>query len=98
MIGLPVALWVLPADFFDDRFPVCLSVLLLEMECYGCGLTRACQRLIHFDLHAAYELNPIAFIVMPILVWQWGSEMVKTYRQSLLSKMRKGPDAPEARS
>lgn len=81
MICLPVVLLALPADLFDDGPPMCLSVILLDMECYGCGMTRACQHLIHMDVRAAYEFNPLAFIVFPVLAWLWGTGIWRTYRQ-----------------
>lgn len=81
MICLPVVLVALPADIFDDGPPMCLSVLLLDMECYGCGMTRACQHLIHAEVRAAYDLNPRVFLVLPILAWLWGTGIWVAYRQ-----------------
>jgi hypothetical protein len=37
------------------------------MECYACGMTRACMHLIHFEFVDAYFYNPLAFIVVPLL-------------------------------
>ena len=64
---LPIVLLVLPADFFDSGQSVCLFVLLFKMECYACGMTRACMHLIHFEFVDAYFYNPLAFIVVPLL-------------------------------
>lgn len=64
-----IVLLFLPADFFDHGQPMCISVLLLDRECYGCGMTRAIQHLIHFDFNAAMHFNKLSFIVFPLLVF-----------------------------
>jgi hypothetical protein len=69
VIGMPLLamlLLVLPADFFDDGPPMCLSVLVAGIECYGCGMTRGIMHLIHFDFHTAWDYNPLAFLVFPL--------------------------------
>ncbi len=71
---------MLPADFFDSGQSLCLSVLLLDMKCYGCGMTRAIQHLIHLDFAAAYSFNKISFVVFPILVGLWIGEVRRTYK------------------
>jgi hypothetical protein len=69
----PVVLLILPKDYFDKGESVCLSKVLFDIECYGCGMTRACMHLIHLDWEDAYYFNPLAFIVLPILacLWAW---------------------------
>jgi hypothetical protein len=70
---LPIVLLILPADFFDDGPSLCLSVILLNETCFGCGITRAIQHLIHFEFSTAAEYNKLSFIVLPILVYVWAS-------------------------
>ncbi|MFN9582595.1 MAG: DUF2752 domain-containing protein [Bacteroidota bacterium] len=68
-IGFPVAfiiLLVLPADYFNTGQSVCLSVVLFDTTCYGCGMTRAIMHIIHFDFATAWEFNPLAFLVFPL--------------------------------
>jgi len=77
----PVALIILPADFFDSGQSVCLSVLLFEQTCYGCGMTRAIQHLIHFDFSAAASFNKISFIVLPVALFVWAEEIIRTYKK-----------------
>ena len=70
----PIVLLILPSNFFDEGPVMCVSGLLFDMECYACGLTRACMHLIHLDFEEAFAYNMMSFIVMPILpvVWyQW---------------------------
>ncbi len=69
LIVIPILLLLLPASFFDEGQSVCLSVLLLDIECYGCGMTRAIMHIIHFDFSTAWTYNKIAFIVFPIMAY-----------------------------
>ncbi|MCS7189005.1 MAG: DUF2752 domain-containing protein, partial [Bacteroidia bacterium] len=55
----PVVLLFLPADFFDQGPPLCPSRILLDIECPGCGLTRATQHLIHLDWQKAIDYNSL---------------------------------------
>ena len=71
LILIPITLLILPANFFDNGKSVCLSVMLLDIECYGCGITRAIMHLIHFDLEEAFYYNSLSFIVLPILIYTW---------------------------
>ena len=68
---MPIVLWLLPASFFDHGQSLCLSVLLFDKECYGCGITRAIQHAIHFDFQTAWNYNKLVVIVAPILFFVW---------------------------
>jgi hypothetical protein len=68
---MPIVLWLLPASFFDHGQSLCLSVLLFDQECFGCGITRAIQHAIHFDFYTAWNYNKLVVIVAPILVFVW---------------------------
>lgn len=71
LVALPVTLLVLPADFFDEGRSLCLSQLLLDMPCYGCGMTRAVQHLLHLELEEAAQFNKLSFLVLPLLGYLW---------------------------
>lgn len=84
IILTPITFLILPADFFDHGESVCLSVLLFHRQCYACGMTRACQHLIHLDFEDAYVYNMLSFVVLPLLavVWiQWFIKEWKTYKK-----------------
>lgn len=70
-------LLVLPSNYFDNGQSVCLSVLLLNKECFGCGMTRGIQHLIHFDFLKAYEFNKLSLIVLPLLAYLWFNELIR---------------------
>ena len=64
-----IVLFYLPKDYFDEGQSVCLSVVIFDIQCYGCGMTRAIQHMINFDFTAAYNYNKLSFIVFPLLVF-----------------------------
>jgi len=80
LLLMPLAALALPAGFFDEGQTICLSMLLLDVSCPGCGMTRAIQHLIHLDTDAALAYNPLSFVVLPLLVYVWLGEVLKTYR------------------
>ncbi len=80
-IIIGVTLLILPADYFDTGQAMCLSVLLLDTQCYGCGMTRAIQHLIHLDFEMAYDYNKLSFIVLPLFVVLIGIEILKAFRK-----------------
>ena len=81
LIALPIVLMLLSADFFDKGPSLCLSVVLLNKTCYGCGITRAIQHLLHFELSTALAYNKLCVIVLPLLIFLWGQSVLKTYRK-----------------
>lgn len=83
IVAVPVVLLILPATFFDKGESLCLSKLLLNMECYACGMTRACMHLIHLRFEEAYAYNMISFIVLPLLAVVWVQWFFKERRRYL---------------
>ncbi len=73
----PLVLLLLPATFFDEGQSICLSVLLADTTCHGCGMTRAIMHLLHFDLETALTFNKLSVIVLPLLVFVWGQTVHK---------------------
>lgn len=82
LAALAITLLALPADFFDNGQSICISVLLLNKECYGCGMTRAIQHLIHMDFSSAYAYNKLSFIVFPLFAGMTLWELHKLYKAS----------------
>lgn len=81
LISMPVALLLLPAGYFDYGKSTCLSVILLDKECMGCGLTRASMHLIHFDFMEAIYHNPLVLIVVPIGIYFWWKAVYQSFAQ-----------------
>lgn len=63
-----ITLLILPANYFDTGRATCVSVIFFDIECYGCGMTRAIQHLIHFDFEAAWTYNKLSFAVFPLAI------------------------------
>jgi hypothetical protein len=80
IIVTPLVLLALPANFFDKGESICLSKVFLDLDCYACGMTRACQHLIHLEFEEAYAYNMLSFIVLPLLCIVWGQWFIKEMR------------------
>ncbi len=81
LVSIPIILVSLPATFFDHGKSLCLSVLLLNKECPGCGMTRACQHAIHFQFESAWGFNKLVLIILPVLVFIWFREVIRVTRK-----------------
>ena len=81
MITLPLVLLIIPSSFFDHGQSMCLSVLLFNQKCLGCGITRGIQHLIHLDFSIAYSYNKLSFIVLPILIFLWIREFLRRFKK-----------------
>jgi hypothetical protein len=77
LLIIPLFLLLLPSNFFDSGDSMCLSIVLFDRECYGCGMTRAIQHLIHFDFSVAYHYNKLSIVVYPLLIFIYFKEVKK---------------------
>ncbi len=75
----PFVLWVLPATFFDTGTSVCPSKLFFDIECFGCGMTRAVMHMHHLDIEEAVYYNTGVLFIYPALVVIWS---IWTYRSA----------------
>ena len=71
-IGGPVLL--LAAGFLyafnpvtSGLFPPCLFYRLTNLYCPGCGSTRALHNLLHGDVVAAFDMNPLLVVSIPFV-------------------------------
>ena len=83
LVTVPFVLLILPANFFDNGKSICLSQLLLNRECFGCGMTKGVMHLIHLELEEAFAYNMLSYIVVPLLslIWiQWFTKELKLYK------------------
>ncbi|MFT5167168.1 MAG: hypothetical protein ACI8P3_002405 [Saprospiraceae bacterium] len=72
LLIFPVFLWMIPSDFFDEgKVILCPSRFLFDVECFGCGMTRAIMHLHHFELEDAVYFNQFSVVVYPALVIIW---------------------------
>ena len=82
LLLLFLVLIILPADFFDSGQSVCLSVLLLDIECYGCGITRAVLSSLHLNFETAFAYNKMVVIVFPLLIYIWIKKTRSFYKKA----------------
>jgi Protein of unknown function (DUF2752) len=48
-------------------YPACPFRMLTGLQCPGCGSTRALHQLLHGHPAAAFELNPLLVILLPLI-------------------------------
>ena len=53
------------------HYPTCPSLLLTGWYCPGCGSLRAIHDMGNLDLSGAWDMNPLAVLVVPWLLWRW---------------------------
>jgi Protein of unknown function (DUF2752) len=70
-VATPIIFLILPADYFDSGEALCPSKRFFDIECLGCGMTRAVMHLIHFDIDSALYFNALSFVVAPVLAFFW---------------------------
>lgn len=59
------------SPYEGGTYPTCPSLLLTGMYCPGCGSLRALHSLTHLDLSAAWDMNPLALAMLPVIVGGW---------------------------
>jgi hypothetical protein len=79
VVFIPFVLWILPANFFDEGPSICISKLITEVDCPGCGITRATQHAWHFDFQTAWNYNKMIVVVGPLLLWLYLQELRESY-------------------
>jgi hypothetical protein len=86
----PVVLWILPADFFDNgELILCPSRLFFNIECFGCGMTRAIQHMHHFEYQEAFYYNYGSLLVYPGLIFVWFLWLFKALNRLDINPLKK---------
>ncbi len=99
IVFIPLLLFVLPADFFDHGPTICVSKLITELDCPGCGITRATQHALHGEFEKSWNFNKLIVVVGPLLVWLYINELITSIRYFKLSypPIRKEVKSPDTR-
>lgn len=69
LVGLLI--WLSQLDYLrqEPDFTFCLFHHLTGLNCYGCGLLRGIAACIHLDFRAAWDLNKLNVITIPLVGW-----------------------------
>ncbi|MEM9991863.1 MAG: DUF2752 domain-containing protein [Bacteroidota bacterium] len=81
-LAVLVTLLLLPANYFDEGSPTCLSVIAFDIECYGCGMTRAIMHLIHFNFQEAFYYHPFSFPVVLVGGYLYVAYILKFWKKN----------------
>ncbi|TAG54949.1 MAG: DUF2752 domain-containing protein [Cytophagales bacterium] len=82
-ILIPIVLLYLPKTNFDDGIITCPSKILFGLNCLGCGMTRACMRIIHFDFMGAWKYNKFSFLIFPYFGYIWVQTIINLIKRTL---------------
>lgn len=69
LLIVPAVLYAIPLASLESAPPLCLWRALLDVECPGCGMTRALHQLMHLQFASAFAFNRGIVVVAPILAW-----------------------------
>ena len=78
LVLLPLLLYIVPTEGIFSGESICLIKSIFGIECWGCGITRAFFSVLYFDFAAAWEYNPLIYILLPLLLWLWARELYST--------------------
>tara|TARA_B100000508_G_scaffold91658_2_gene71454 strand:+ start:20588 stop:20863 length:276 start_codon:yes stop_codon:yes gene_type:complete len=79
LIIVPILFLIAPLNYFDSGGSICLSQVLFDVSCYGCGMLRALKHLVFFDFETAWLFNKLSFVVLPLISWLWIKEIRRVY-------------------
>jgi hypothetical protein len=89
-----LAVGVLVFFLFDPSqvpmFPVCQFHRLTGLDCPGCGAQRALHQLLHGNVIAAFRLNAMFVLSLPLFAWLGVRFMVRTLRNEPVDFRFKG--------
>ena len=70
-------------------YPVCQLHQSTGLDCPGCGGLRAMHQLTNGNFAAAWRLNPVVFVLLPLVAYEaWVRLYLKKARLSLLERPR----------
>jgi hypothetical protein len=74
---LLVPLLIYQIDYYstNGHFTFCLFKNITGRDCYGCGVLRGISACLHLNFPAAYRLNRLNLLTIPLLTWLYGKEL-----------------------
>lgn len=78
VVALAVLAMLVALFFFDPArhslYPQCMLKKVTGLDCPGCGGLRATHQLLHGNVRAAFNLNPLIFVLSPVIAWWLAAE------------------------
>jgi Protein of unknown function (DUF2752) len=72
-------------------FPSCPFRALTGMYCPGCGTLRALHGLLHLNIGAAFMLNPLTVLILPLIIYAFVSLVAEVVRGRPLPRLFDSP-------
>lgn len=72
----------LKIGFQTNIFIPCLWSRIFGIRCPGCGLTRASVQLLSFNFAAAFETNPLTFVILPAMAFYIAQDFLKHVKRT----------------
>ena len=85
----PLLLSFIPMDWLNRQDTICLFKNLTGRECWGCGITRAVISAVQFDFATAFHYNKLIVVVFPLLVYEWGKIITKSYARCVSGSLKR---------
>jgi hypothetical protein len=73
-VALVAAFAATPTAWIESGPPLCVSRLLFDVECWGCGTTRALSSLLHGELGRAlsfHRASPLVALLLLAAIVRW---------------------------
>ena len=67
-LGVAAVLYWFPPDK-TPLYPRCMFHAMTGLDCPGCGGLRATHQLLHGHVRAAFALNPLLVLILPLTGW-----------------------------
>jgi len=67
LLFLGTIFFLLPKEYLGDSYPICLSRIIFDKHCIGCGTTRAVWSVLHFKFADAFEYNKLIIVTFPLI-------------------------------
>lgn len=71
LILLTLLIWLSQLDYLrkEPDFTFCLFHRLTGLNCYGCGFLRGIAACMQLDFKAAWDLNKLNVVTIPLIGW-----------------------------
>ena len=86
LVLIPVVLYAIPLENICNGNTICIFTNLFDMECWGCGITRAIFSALHLRFHEAWYYNSLFVVVLPLLLFLWMRAVVLVTRSLIARK------------